>query len=134
MTLPESPVLAVLYPRLGRAVRRCGAGVRASTVGLTVWLSAWRSAWRLAGLLALALGLLPGCAVLAPPPANPALLQDALFNHPARPSSGHKTGKTGEIITASWGDAIKPSAYARPTRGRMAMPALGCSAPAATPT
>ena len=92
MTLPEPPVLAVLYPRVGGAARCCNAGVWASTVRLTVrltawlaaWLATWRSAWRLAGLLAL--GLLPGCAVLTPPPANPALLQDALFNHPARPA------------------------------------------------
>ena len=92
MTLPEPPVLAVLYLRVGRAARRCSARVWASTVGLTERLSAclaaWLSAWRLAGLLALALalGLLPGCAVLAPPPSNPALLQDALFNHPDRKS------------------------------------------------
>ena len=36
--------------------------------------------------LVLALVLLPGCAVLAPTPASPLLLQDALFNHPPRPA------------------------------------------------
>ena len=67
-------VLPVSGSVIGASSRRASAAERPLSAPLWV------------GLLVLALVLLPGCAVLAPTPAGPLLLQDALFNHPPRPA------------------------------------------------
>lgn len=69
-----SLVLPVSGSVIGASSRRASAAERQLSAPLWV------------GLLVLALVLLPGCAVLAPTPASPLLLQDALFNHPPRPA------------------------------------------------
>ncbi len=69
-----SLVLPVSGSVIGASPRRASAAERQLSAPLWV------------GLLVLALVLLPGCAVLAPTPASPLLLQDALFNHPPRPA------------------------------------------------
>ena len=89
MTLPASTVSAALAgPVLERAACRAGVGVRPGSVLLR------------AILLALVLGLLPGCAALGPAPAHPALLQDALFEHPPRPADADAAMALDEAMRA----------------------------------